>query len=62
MDAAGAPVVDLWLTDVLLEGEIGDAVFFYRFHDGMNRADEVEPGIRFAGFSRMYGISWRFRG
>ena len=41
---------------------IGDAVFFYRFHDLLERADDVEPGYRFPGFSRMYGISWRFVG
>lgn len=60
VDDAGEPVVDLWLTDVGLEGEIGDAVFFFRFHDLPARADEVEPGVRFPGFSRFYGISWRF--
>jgi TonB-dependent Receptor Plug Domain len=58
----GDPVVDLWLTDVLLEGRIGDASFFFRFHDMLQRADEVEPGYRFPGFSRTYGISWRFVG
>ncbi len=62
LDDLGEPVPDAWLTDVLLEGEIGDAVFFYRFHDLLERADRVEPGIRFPGFSRSYGISWRFWG
>ncbi|MBZ0269892.1 hypothetical protein K8I85_17205, partial [bacterium] len=62
VDDAGVPVVDLWLTDVLLEGRIGDASFFFRFHDMLQRADEVEPGYRFPGFSRTYGISWRFVG
>lgn len=62
VDESGAPVVDLWLTDVVLEGEVGDAMFFYRFHDLPNRADEVEPGIRFPGFSRTWGVTWRFRG
>lgn len=62
VDDAGDPVIDLWLTDVILEGEIGDAVFFYRFDDMLDRADEVEPGIRFPGFTRTWGISWRFRG
>jgi hypothetical protein len=62
VDDAGAPVVDLWYTDVLLEGEVGDAVFFYRFHDLLERADEIEPGFRLPGFSRTYGITWRFRG
>lgn len=59
---SGTPVVNLWLTDVLLEGRIGDASFFFRFHDMLQRADEVEPGYRFPGFSRTYGISWRFVG
>jgi hypothetical protein len=62
VDDAGEPVLDMWLTDVILEGEIGDAVFFYRFHDMLERADEVEPGVRFPGFTRTYGITWRFRG
>ncbi|MGQ0721715.1 MAG: TonB-dependent receptor [Candidatus Eiseniibacteriota bacterium] len=62
VDEDGELVVDLWLTDVLLEGEVGDAVFFYRFHDLMERADEIEPGFRLPGFSRTYGITWRFRG
>jgi hypothetical protein len=52
---------DAWLTDVILEGEIGDAVFFYRFHDLLERGDEVEPGYPFPGFSRTYGITWSFR-
>jgi hypothetical protein len=62
VDAGGEPVIDMWHTDVILEGEIGDAVVFYRFHDLLERADELEPGIRFPGFSRMYGVSWRFWG
>lgn len=62
VDEVGDPVLDAWVTDVLLEGEIGDVVFFYRFHDLLERADEIEPGIRLPGFSRMYGISWRFWG
>jgi hypothetical protein len=62
VDDDGLPVINLWLTDVILEGEIGDAVFFYRFHDMLERADEVEPGVRFPGFTRTYGVSWRFRG
>ena len=62
VDDAGAPVEDLWLTDVVLEGEIGDAVFFVRFNDLLERAGEVEPGYRFPGFSTTYGISWRFWG
>ncbi|MEZ5063768.1 MAG: TonB-dependent receptor [bacterium] len=62
VDGTGASVEDLWLTDVLVEGEIGDVVFYLRFHDLLERADEVEPGIRFPGYSRMYGLTWRFRG
>ena len=62
VDESGAPVVDAWVTDVLLEGEVGDAVFFYRFHDLPQRADEIEPGIRLPGFSRMWGVTWRFLG
>ncbi len=62
VDDAGAPVADAWLTDVILEGEVGDAVFFYRFMDLMERADEIEPGIRLPGFSRMWGLTWRFTG
>lgn len=62
VDEDGGAVEDLWLTDVLLEGEIGDAVFFVRFHDLLERADQIEPGVRLPGFSRMYGISWRFWG
>lgn len=62
VDEDGNPVIDMWFTDVILEGAIGDAVVFYRFHDLLDRADEVEPGIRFPGFSRMYGVSWKFWG
>lgn len=62
VDTAGEPVVDAWVTDVLLEGEVGDAVFFYRFHDLLERADEIEPGFRLPGFSRMWGVTWRFVG
>jgi len=62
VDDDGAEVPDLWITDVLLEGEIGDAIFFYRFHDLLERADAIEPGYRFPGFSRIYGLSWRFWG
>jgi hypothetical protein len=62
VDLAGDDVVDAWVTDVLLEGEIGDAVFFARFHDMLERADEIEPGYRFPGFSRTYGLTWRFWG
>lgn len=62
IDFDGEDVVDAWVTDVLLEGEIGDALFFARFHDMLERADEIEPGYRFPGFSRTYGISWRFWG
>jgi hypothetical protein len=62
VDGAGDPVVDLWMTDVLVEATIGDAELFLRLHDLPNRADEVEPGIRFPGFSRMLGLTWRFRG
>jgi len=62
VDGAGAAVEDAWSTDVLLEGEVGDAVFFYRFHDLLERADEIEPGVRFPGFSRMWGVTWRFVG
>jgi hypothetical protein len=62
VDEDGSPVIDMWFTDVILEGAIGDAVVFYRFHDLLDRADEVEPGIRFPGFSRMYGVSWKFWG
>jgi outer membrane receptor protein involved in Fe transport len=58
----GLEAIDVWLTDVQLEGEIGDAIFFYRFHDLLERADDPEPGYRFPGFSRVYGISWRFIG
>jgi hypothetical protein len=58
----GRETVDLWMTDVILEGEIGDAIFFVRFHDLPGRADAVEPGYRFPGYTRMYGISWRFVG
>ena len=54
--------VDAWVTDVILEAGIGDAVLYYRFHDLLERADDIEPCYRFPGFSRMYGISWRFRG
>ena len=62
VDTAGDPVVDAWVTDVLLEGEVGDAVFFYRAHDMLERADEIEPGFRLPGFSRMWGVTWRFIG
>lgn len=62
VDAEGEDVVDAWVTDVLLEGEIGDAVFFGRFHDMLERADEIEPGYRFPGFSYSFGLSWRFWG
>lgn len=62
VDEEGAQVKDAWVTDVLLEGEIGDAVFFFRFHDLLERADEIEPGYRLPGFSRTYGLSWRFWG
>lgn len=62
IDDTGAAVVDAWVTDVLLEGEVGDAVFFYRFLDMLERADELEPGIRLPGFSRTWGLSWRFTG
>jgi hypothetical protein len=62
IDDDGQDVEDLWLTDVLLEAEIGDAVLFVRFMDMLERADPVEPGIPFPGFSRMYGLTWRFRG
>jgi hypothetical protein len=62
VDEDGEPVEDAWVTDVLLEGEVGDAVFFYRFHDLLERADEIEPGIRLPGFSRMWGVTWRFVG
>jgi hypothetical protein len=62
VDDAGDAVRDLWLTDVLLEAEIGDAALFYRFHDLLERADEVEPGYIFPGFSRYFGITWRFVG
>ncbi len=58
----GEDPIGIWITDVILEGKIGDAVFFYRFHDMLERADDPEPGYRFPGFSRMYGISWRFVG
>jgi hypothetical protein len=62
VDGEGKAVPDLWMTDVPRAGEGGDVVFFYRFHDLLERADEVEPGIRFPGFSRMYGLTWRFWG
>jgi hypothetical protein len=62
VDLDGLGVRDAWLQDVALEAEIGDAVVFYRFHDLLERADEVEPGIFFAGFSRFYGLTWRFVG
>ncbi|MFN8177222.1 MAG: TonB-dependent receptor plug domain-containing protein [bacterium] len=62
VDDQGAPVIDAWVTDVQAEGEVGDAVFFYRFLDLLDRADEIEPGIRLPGFSRMWGITWRFVG
>jgi hypothetical protein len=58
----GEKVADAWVTDVLIEGEIGDAAFHARFHDLLERADELEPGYRLPGFSHMYGISWRFWG
>ena len=58
----GTETIDLWMTDVILEGELGDAIFFYRFHDLPNRADSIEPGYRFPGFTRVYGVSWRFIG
>ncbi|MAF26499.1 MAG: hypothetical protein CME07_01355, partial [Gemmatimonadetes bacterium] len=61
-DLLGSAVTDAWITDVVLRGEIGDAIFFYRLHDLLERADEVEPGIRLPGFSFSYGISWRFIG
>jgi hypothetical protein len=62
VDDAGAEVEDAWVTDVLLEGEVGDAAVFFRFHDLLERADEIEPGVRLPGFSRMWGITWRFVG
>jgi hypothetical protein len=62
VDDAGVAVPDLWLTDVLLEAEVGDAALFYRFHDLLERADEIEPGIFLPGFSRYFGITWRFVG
>ena len=62
LDDALMPVVDLWLTDVVIEGAIGDAVLYVRFLDTLERADEVEPGIRFPGFTIDYGLTWRFRG
>ncbi len=62
VDAEGLAVRDVWLTDVILEGEIGDAAFFYRIHDLLERMDEVEPGFFFPGFSRYLGITWRFFG
>jgi hypothetical protein len=61
-DLLSSAVTDAWITDVVLRGEIGDAIFFYRLHDLLERADEVEPGIRLPGFSFSYGISWRFIG
>jgi len=62
VDEAGAAVRDVWLQDVILEAEIGDAVVFYRFHDLLERGDEVEPGYFFPGFSRYFGLTWRFVG
>jgi hypothetical protein len=58
----GDDVDDAWVTDVLLEGRVGDAVFYYRFLDLLERADEIEPGIRLPGFSRTWGVTWRFVG
>ncbi len=60
VDDQGAAVTDAWITDVILEAEIADAILFYRFHDLLERADEVEPGIRFPGFSHTFGLTWRF--
>jgi hypothetical protein len=60
VDGEGAPVADAWINDVVLEAEIADAVLFYRFQDLLERADEIEPGIRLPGFSHMFGLSWRF--
>jgi hypothetical protein len=62
VDTSGEPVVDAWVTDVLLEGEVGDVVFLFRSHDLLERADEIEPGFRLPGFSRMWGVTWRFVG
>lgn len=62
VDSLGNDVRDAWVTDVLLEGEIGDAAFYYRFHDLLDRADDIEPGYGLPGFSRTFGVTWRFWG
>ena len=51
LDGELLPVEDLWLTDVVIEGGIGDAVLYVRFLDMLERADEVEPG-RYRSTSR----------
>ncbi len=62
LDENGAAVIDAWVTDVVGEAEIGDALLHFRLHDLLERADEIEPGYRLPGFSWMFGVSWRFWG
>ncbi len=62
VDVAFVDVLDAWVTDVIAEAEIADALLHIRFHDLLERGDEIEPGYRLPGFSWMFGVSWRFWG